>query len=185
VASAGGAAPWHHRPVRASRPADPQFRFEAVYDRHAHAVFRFLAYRVGARDVAEDLTQITFEKALRAWARYDPRKASVQTWLIVIARNVLIDHVRGTRPTASLADAAPEELADSDEPALGPSGPLGAALASLGQRERELIALRFGADLTGPEIAEVTGLTLANVQQILSRALRKLRVALSAEAGGQ
>ena len=44
-----------------------------------------------------------------------------------------------------------------------------------GQRERELIALRYGADLTGPEIAELTGLSLANVQQILSRSLRRMR----------
>jgi len=45
----------------------------------------------------------------------------------------------------------------------------------LGDRDRELIALRFGGDLTGPEIAELTGLSLANVQQILSRSLRRMR----------
>ncbi len=52
---------------------------------------------------------------------------------------------------------------------------LEAALARLGERERTLIALRFGGDLTGPEIAELTELSLANVQQILSRGLKKLR----------
>ena len=52
---------------------------------------------------------------------------------------------------------------------------LAAALDELGDREREIIALRFGGDLTGPEIASLTGLSLANVQQILSRSLRKLR----------
>jgi RNA polymerase sigma factor (sigma-70 family) len=161
------------------RPAGPQPGFAEVYDRHARVVFRFLVFRVGTREVAEDLTQITFEKAMRAWGRYDPRKATVQTWLIVIARNVLIDHARGTQPTTPLAVARSEDLATEDQPTLGPSGPLGAALASLNQRERELIALRFGADLTGPEIAEVMDLSLANVQQILSRALRKLRLELS------
>ena len=49
------------------------------------------------------------------------------------------------------------------------------ALAELSERDREVIALRFGGDLTGPEIAELTGLSLANVQQITSRSLRKLR----------
>ncbi len=54
--------------------------------------------------------------------------------------------------------------------------------SSSGERERELIALRFGGELTGPEIAELTGLSLANVQQILSRSLRKIRAKLE-EAG--
>jgi DNA-directed RNA polymerase specialized sigma24 family protein len=52
------------------------------------------------------------------------------------------------------------------------------ALSQLGDRDREAIALRSGGDLTGPEIAALLGLTLANVQQILSRSLRKLRVIL-------
>ncbi|MEA2231827.1 MAG: Sigma-70, region 4, partial [Solirubrobacteraceae bacterium] len=47
-----------------------------------------------------------------------------------------------------------------------------------GAREREIIALRFGGDLTGPEIAEATGLRLANVQQILSRSLRRMRAVI-------
>jgi RNA polymerase sigma-70 factor (ECF subfamily) len=55
---------------------------------------------------------------------------------------------------------------------------LAAALATLAQRDREIVALRYGADLTGPEIVELTGLTLANVQQIISRALRRLRAGL-------
>jgi len=52
------------------------------------------------------------------------------------------------------------------------------ALAQLAERDREVLALRFGGDLTGPEIAELMGLSLANVQQILSRSLRKLRTLL-------
>jgi RNA polymerase sigma factor (sigma-70 family) len=52
----------------------------------------------------------------------------------------------------------------------------------LPEREREIIALRFGGDLTGPEIAALTGLSLANVQQILSRSLRPLREDLEPRA---
>jgi RNA polymerase sigma factor (sigma-70 family) len=65
---------------------------------------------------------------------------------------------------------------------LGVSPELEAALATLPDRQREILALRFGGDLTGPEIAELTGLSLANVQQILSRSLRQLRANLDAEA---
>jgi RNA polymerase sigma factor (sigma-70 family) len=58
------------------------------------------------------------------------------------------------------------------------SAELAAALAQLGDRDREVIALRYGGDLKGPEVAELLGITLANVQQILSRSLRKLRSTL-------
>jgi RNA polymerase sigma factor (sigma-70 family) len=61
---------------------------------------------------------------------------------------------------------------------LGLEPDLATALSTLAQRDREILALRYGADLTGPEIAEATGLTLANVQQILSRSLRRLREGL-------
>ena len=63
-------------------------------------------------------------------------------------------------------------------PVPGVDPELEAALSALGERERELIALRSGADLCGPQIAAVTGLSVANVQQILSRCLRRLRAEL-------
>jgi len=156
--------------------------FSAVYDEHVFGVFGFFAYRVRSRHEAEDLTQLTFERALRAWPRYDPRRAAPGTWLMTIARNLLIDHYRGDRsasqqplddvPESSLPAVAPPD------PSLGLDADVAAALAGLNERERELVALRFGGDLSGPEIAEVTGLTLANVQQILSRCLRRLRAEL-------
>ena len=58
---------------------------------------------------------------------------------------------------------------------LGLSPDLVAALSRLSRRDRSVLALRFGGDLRTPEIAEVLDLSVANVQQILSRALRKLR----------
>jgi RNA polymerase sigma-70 factor (ECF subfamily) len=155
--------------------------FAAVYDEHVWRVYGYFAYWSGSRGDAEDLTQQTFERAFRAWGRYDPARAGVSTWLLAIARNLLVDHLRvaaaGRR--RPLADEDLERLAaDPDAIDLGLDPDLERALSDLGTRERELIALRFGGDLNGPEIAEMTGLTLANVQQILSRALRRLRAAL-------
>jgi RNA polymerase sigma factor (sigma-70 family) len=153
--------------------------FTDAVQSHLDDVYGFLAYRLDSRSDAEDLTQATFERAYRAWGRYDPQRASVRTWLLAIARNLLIDQyrsskLRGDRPLEDAASlAAPEDRLD-----LGLDSRLGAALARLAPREREIIALRFGGDLTGPEIARVTGLTLANVQQILSRSLRRLRTEL-------
>jgi RNA polymerase sigma-70 factor (ECF subfamily) len=162
--------------------------FSDTYDEYLPRVYAFVGYRLTNRADAEDLTQQTFERALAHWAEYDRRRASIATWLLSIARNLVIDYYRAgaRRADVHIGDAAAEfegPSAGSPEPNLGVSPELGAALAALSDRERELIALRFGADLASAEIARLTGLTLANTQQVLSRALRKLRVDLDGETG--
>jgi RNA polymerase sigma factor (sigma-70 family) len=156
----------------------PQEDFATVYDDEVWTVYGFFAYRLGSVADAEDLTQRTFERALRAWGRFDPERAPARAWLLAIARNLLIDHYRadvwGRQQTI---EEVPEGQLGSElpEPNLGIDPQLGRALATLVPRDREIVALRFGGDLTGPEIAAMTGLSLANVQQILSRSLRRLR----------
>src|SRR5215207_3075636 len=162
--------------------------FADVYDEHVWDVYGFFGYRLRSGEQAEDLTQATFERALRAWDRFDPNRASARTWLLAIARNLLVDHLRSraSGQHEPIPDGkAGEALLGHSEPieqGLGVAPELEAALETLSERERELIALRFGGDLSGPEIAELTGLTLANVQQILSRALRRLRARLEGAA---
>jgi RNA polymerase sigma factor (sigma-70 family) len=162
--------------------------FARVYDEHVWRVYGFFGYHLGSRADVDDLTQLTFERALRAWHRFDRRRASTGTWLMSIARNLLIDHYRRDRSGVQepLEDAeGRRELTDRDaDPSdMGISPDLEAALETLDERQRELIALRYGGEMTGPEIAKLTGLSLANVQQILSRALRKLRSELEEEGG--
>ena len=159
--------------------APPAPDFASAYEEHVWHVYGFFAYRVRDREDAEDLTQLTFERALRAWGRYDPRRAQVNTWLLTIARNLLIDRYRaeGAAPAREPLDDVPEHRLGHEEidVSLGLRPELARGLQQLDQRAREIIALRFGGDLTGPEIAELTGLSLSNVQQILSRSLRTLR----------
>lgn len=158
-----------------------------MYDEHVWDVYGFFGYRVRTRQAAEDLTQETFERALRAWPRFDPSRASARTWLLAIAHNLLIDHYRRDRSnTQQPLDEDPSRVERAmvepgADQGLGIEPELEVALGALTDRERELIALRFGGDLSGPEIAEVTGLTLANVQQIISRSLRRLRATLDSE----
>jgi RNA polymerase sigma-70 factor (ECF subfamily) len=161
-----------------------QSDFTRVYSEHVWPIYGFLAYRLGDRHAAEDLTQATFERALRAWSRFDARRASERTWLLTIARNLLIDHQRRDRHRRT------EEIDEQRAPTVpGPEEQSGGApeltdaLAKLTEREREVLALRYGADLSGPEIAEILDLSLANVQQIASRSLRKLRELLEQPAG--
>jgi RNA polymerase sigma-70 factor (ECF subfamily) len=159
--------------------------FADVYDEQVWNVYGFFSYRVRSRDDAEDLTQRTFERALRAWARFDPERAPAGAWLLAIARNLLIDHYRADAAyrTQPLDESEESELgSEPPAPDLGIEPKLAEALATLSARDREVVALRFGGDLTGPEIAELTGLNLANVQQILSRSLRRLRAVLEETA---
>ncbi len=154
--------------------------FAEVYDEQLPRVYAYIAYQVLDVADAEDLTQQTFERALTHWSEFDARRATVGTWLLSIARNLVIDEhrARGRRPANVPLGATPS--ADAEETSPPPRDPgvspeLERALAALDDRERDLIALRYGAELAGPRIAELTGLTLANVQQILSRARKTLR----------
>jgi RNA polymerase sigma-70 factor (ECF subfamily) len=108
----------------------------------------------------------------------------VRTWVLAIARNQLTDHYRrashrdsrSTDAEPALLDGLPgvdptEDVADRDA--------FRAMLADSGEREREVLALRYGADLSANEVADLLGLTSANVHQIASRALRRLREELT------
>lgn len=130
---------------------------------------------------------MAFEHALKAWPRFDESRARPGTWLLAISHNVLIDHYR--RDRSATQDPIGEEgvgeavglRIEGPEQDLGVAPELARALEQLTDREREILALRFGGDLSGPEIARVADLSLANVQQILSRSLRKLRSLLEGE----
>jgi RNA polymerase sigma-70 factor (ECF subfamily) len=161
--------------------------FLQAYEDHIWDVYGYFAYRALPRADAEDLTQVTFERALRAWDRFDPERASSRTWLLAIARNAYIDYRRRDRPGRRVSLDS-DRVTDADLPTSpGPEEQLGLspavenAVQRLGSREREVVALRFGADMRGPEIAELLGISLANAQQILSRALRKMRRILETE----
>ncbi len=152
--------------------------WDALYAEQLPRIYNFFRYRVGDGSVAEDLTSRTFEKAWQARLRYRRDRAAFGTWLLVIARNVAVDHWRGRRDHAPLetADAVaggvtPEELSErrSDFERLS------RLLAALPERDRELVALKYGSELNNREIAKATGLSETNVGTILHRAIEKLR----------
>lgn len=153
--------------------------FERLYQTELPKIYNFFRFRVGDGPVAEDLTADTFEKAWRKRDSYRKDLASFSTWLYTIARRVAADHYRKQRPEISYesagpltADETPEEMttrqADFER--------LSILLAQLEERDREVVALRYGAGLTNRAIARLTGLTASNVGVILHRTLNTLRV---------
>jgi RNA polymerase sigma-70 factor, ECF subfamily len=151
--------------------------WEGVYREEMSRVFNYFRYRGLSRPVAEDLTSTTFEKAWRARSRYRKEKASVATWLLVIARNVAIDHFRRPRAEEPLPDEVSGGGETPESAALRASEArrLRQLLSDLPERERELVALKYGADVTNRAIATLTGLSESNVGTILHRTVLSLR----------
>src|SRR3712207_5962228 len=87
--------------------------FERLYRREAQGLYGFLAYRTGDTTLAEDLLADTFERALRARARFDRRKASEKTWLYTIALNLLRDHARRRKTETRALERIPQETPGS------------------------------------------------------------------------
>jgi len=159
------------RPAPAERPS-----FADVAERHLGDVYSYLLYLTRDRGAAEDLTGETFEKALRSWRRYDPRRASAKTWLCQIARSRALDHLRAESRRRRREDAYVRGEAPAAEPLFGEglSPALERALAELSAAEREVIALRVLLELDGEATARLLGISPTACSTRLSRALQKL-----------
>ena len=152
--------------------------WDALYADQLPRVYNYFRYRVGDGAVAEDLTSLTFEKAWVARNRYRRDLAAFSTWLMSIARNVAIDHYRRRRDHAPLEMA--EHVAGGDDPHREVERRetferLARLLNELPERDRELVSLKYGAELTNRAIARQLKLTETNVGTLLHRAVQKLR----------
>ena len=152
--------------------------FEELYRFELPRVYNFFRYRVGDGELAEDLTSETFEKAWRNRHRYKRNLAAFSTWLFTIARRVAIDHYRKRHPETRLdehSDLTTNELVEERAQKQADFARLSVLLSRLAERDRELVALKYGAGLTNRAIADLTGLSVSNVGVILHRALITLR----------
>lgn len=142
--------------------------------------FRISRYRMGSEADVEELTSRTFERAWRARGNYRHDIAGFSTWLFKIAQNVGLDYHSQSRERGHLPLDAAIDVAVDGTPEL--HAELGSDLArlatltaSLPERERELIALKYGASLNNRMIAGLTGLSESNVGTLLHRLVRTLR----------
>jgi RNA polymerase sigma-70 factor, ECF subfamily len=152
--------------------------WDAIYADHAPRVYNFFRFRLGTEADAAELTSRTFEKAWRSRARYRRDLAGFSTWLFTIARNVLVDHVQRRRshlPIDVALNAATEGTPETAAVRGSDLSRLSLLTQSLSERERELIALKYGAGLTNRLIARLTDLSESNVGSILHRVVRSLR----------
>jgi RNA polymerase sigma-70 factor (ECF subfamily) len=149
--------------------------FASVAEEHLDDVYRYLLYVTANPSTAEDLTSDTFERALKRWARFDPRRGSAQTWLCQLARSAALDHFRAEERRRRREErvAEPDRSAEIELPdEYGPV--LRQALRALTGAEREVIALRVVLELDTRTAARILSISPSACTTRLSRALGKL-----------
>jgi RNA polymerase sigma-70 factor (ECF subfamily) len=172
-----------HRVVLQTREA-----IAAHYETHYERIARYIAVRIGHTTDAEDLASDVFVRALRSADSYKPGGAPMEAWLIRIAHNIVVDYLRkkGRRPANQPLDEG-LELPDSNNP----TEPLEKKeefkvlhekMGQLSEAQRKVLALRFGAEMTSEQIAQVMGKNPGAIREMQSAAIKKLRSLMEEQA---
>lgn len=156
---------------------------------HGRAVMNYLVRTTGDAATAEDLHQEIFLEVWRRGPQYDPRRAALSTWVMLIARSRTIDHLRKRIPEPrDPSDPVAGAVFDREDPSAAPDAAIegwriAALLDRLPEDEAELLRMRFHDELSQTEIAERTGVPLGTVKTRMIRALRRLRTMIEEEGG--
>ena len=147
--------------------------FDALYRDCRDDLYAYIAYLVGDRVLAEEVTAVAFERAFRKRSMFRPGRGDLRGWLFSIARNAAVDELRRSGRERAL-DLDPQAAAGgsgaSDDRVF-----VADAMSRLQPRDRELIALKFFAGLENDEIARVIGVSRSNAGTMLHRAMTRLR----------
>jgi RNA polymerase sigma-70 factor, ECF subfamily len=144
-----------------------------LYLRYADNVYGYVCSIVRDEWEAEDVTQHIFAKLLTSLPRYEPRLVPFSAWILRVAHNAAVDHVRARRPVPIEEVLSPDAVAEGDgREALAD---LRLALDALPEEQRNVIVLRFLVGLTPSEVAERIGRSEDAVHGLQHRGRRRLR----------
>jgi RNA polymerase sigma-70 factor (ECF subfamily) len=158
---------------------------ERLYDLYASRVYGLGLVMLGNESAAEDLVQDTLVKVWRNAARYDPARGSLDTWILLMARNLAIDSLRRRVLEARMLQATRPR--DESDPAAGPDKVAETAdlvdrarraMASLSDGQRAALELAYFGGKTSAEVAELEGIPLGTAKTRIRTALLKLRESL-------
>jgi RNA polymerase sigma-70 factor (ECF subfamily) len=173
--------------VRAAQEGDTA-AFGELYDRYVDTVHRYVLFRLGDRELANDITSETFLRALRRIRSVTYQGRDVGAWFVTIARNIVLDHVKSSRYKLEIVtDEVSESPAMSGAPENGPDdspeqlalagatrNALLRCIAELGDDQRECIVLRFIQGLSLSETATIMRRNEGAIKALQHRAVRKL-----------
>lgn len=155
-----------------------ELNWDALYAREAPRIYNYFRFRLGSDRDVEELTARTFEHAWRSRSRYRRDLAGFATWLFKIAQNIGTDHLRARHehlPLEAALAVSLEGTPERDAEQRSNLKRLALLCAALPERERELVALKYGAVINNRLIAQLTGLSESNVGTILHRVVQTLR----------
>jgi RNA polymerase sigma-70 factor (ECF subfamily) len=164
--------------IRRAQEGEPSVVGE-LYERHQRGIYRFLYYKVGDLQTAEDLTSEVFLRMIEKLPNYSGPSLTFQAWLFQIARNLSIDHYRrmSIRKNVQLMDDYP---GGGDEPLEMISNDLTSenlyhALVKLPDNQRDVIVMRFVVGMPVREVAQSLHKSENSVKGLQRRALKSLR----------
>lgn len=157
---------------------------EELYARFGRTTFGFLVKALDDRAAAEDVQQQVFLEVWQRAAQYDPRRSSLLTWIMLIARSRAVDHLRRRVPEPRDPSGAVAllEAEDAHVEELVEQWHMAHLLRQLPREEADLLRRRFYEDRNQREIASETGIPLGTVKMRMVSGLRRLRTLMEAEA---
>ncbi len=161
-----------------------QDAFLQAYDLYADDIYRFIYFKVGSVEEAQDLTSAVF---LKVWnyvqSRGIDQSKSLKAFIYKVARNSIIDHYRQTKKVVTsiddeelklnLADEGQDIMARSED--ISDMELIKKALPLLKDEYREVVLMHYVDELSFAEIADITGKTKGNIRVIAFRALKALK----------
>ena len=146
--------------------------FEILYTRHKARIFGFLMKKLRNQFEAEEVFQGTFMKLHSSCQQYDP-SFKFSPWLFTVCQSVLTDYLRKRK--RRLPENSDDDFIDQlPAPQNGEIDSL-PSLSSLNENQRLALEMRYTEDLDFDEIAKKLQTSPANIRQLISRAIRKLR----------
>jgi RNA polymerase sigma factor (sigma-70 family) len=156
--------------------------FARLYEEFMPKVFRYINYRIVDSDIAQDITENIFEKALLNFKSYSSDRARFSTWIFSIAKNTLIDYYRTSARENSKQREANKKIGNLNDgqhfdhqATVEELSTLQSCITQLSAQEKEIISLKFGAEMKNRQIAKMLGISESNVGTIVYRTIRKLR----------
>ncbi|MCP4424268.1 MAG: sigma-70 family RNA polymerase sigma factor [Chloroflexi bacterium] len=151
---------------------------EQIHDMYYVPIFRYIAFRVNEHELAEDLTSDVFTRLLNALQDHTAPQKTLRGWLFSVASRVVKDHYRKQyrRPQVALDDSIPSPTGGPDQQveSMLTNENLRQAVTELTENQQQVIALRFGFEMSIREVAQTTGKSEGAIKMLQARAIAAL-----------